>query len=277
MKIGFVADLFREQYLGGGECNDETLIKYLIQRGHSVEKIRCADFDEEKINSHDVFIVGNFIGLQEKYKITLQAKKYIIYEHDHKYLTTRDPSRFKDFLAPTNAIINRDFYKNAHAVVVLSQICKDVIEKNLDISNIHNIGCSLWTNDKFKLIESLIPDEKNKNYALLKSTNPVKGFQPAYAYCQKNNIEIDVIEPCFEKELLTRLSQYKVFVFFPQVLETFCRLAAEAKMLKCKLLTTPNMLGFYSEECYKLEGVELLQDLRSRRDNAFELFERLIK
>jgi hypothetical protein len=37
------------------------------------------------------------------------------------------------------------------------------------------------------------------------------------------------------------------------------------------------MLGFYSEECYKLEGVELLQDLRSRRDNAFELFERLIK
>jgi len=277
MKIGFVADIFREEYLGGGECNDETLIKYLSLQGHEIEKIRCSDVDDDKINSFDVFIVGNFINLQEKYKIALQTKKYIIYEHDHKYLTTRDPSRFKDFLAPKEAIINYDFYKNAHAVVVLSQICKDIMEKNLKISNIYNIGCSLWTNEKLNFIESLIPTEKTKKHALLKSTNPVKGFHFAQAYCKKNNIEFDAINPCSEKELLTHLSQYEVLVLFPQVLETFCRLAAEAKMLKCKLLTTPKMLGFYSEECYKLSGLELLKELKKRRDNAFDLFERLIK
>ena len=80
-----------------------------------------------------------------------------------------------------------------------------------------------------------------------------------------------------EHDLLKTLATYEVLVFFPQVLETFCRLAAEAKMLECKLLTTPKMLGFASETCYNLSGEALLNELKERRDKALALFLTLLE
>ena len=40
------------------------------------------------------------IKIIEKSKDFLAKLNYIIYEHDHKYLPTRNPSDYKDFLAP---------------------------------------------------------------------------------------------------------------------------------------------------------------------------------
>ena len=38
-------------------------------------------------------------------------------EHDHKYLTTRNPADFSYFHAPPEERINKDFYKNAKAIL----------------------------------------------------------------------------------------------------------------------------------------------------------------
>ncbi len=56
-------------------------------------------------------------------------KQIPIPEHDHKYVTTRDPSKFYSFQAPANKIVNKAFYENANCVVVLSEICKEVLFK----------------------------------------------------------------------------------------------------------------------------------------------------
>jgi glycosyltransferase involved in cell wall biosynthesis len=72
------------------------------------------------------------------------------------------------------------------------------------------------------------------------------------------------------------LASGKRLVFIPQVLETFCRTAAEAKMLNCKLITKPKMLGFSSESCFQLSGIELINDIRLRIKNALKLFEDLL-
>ena len=276
-KIAFIADIFKEQYVGGGESNDDVLIKYLSVSGYKVDKVQCKDMSRRVLDYHHTFIIGNFIQLSEEYKSKLSKKKYIVYEHDHKYLSTRDPSIFPNFVAPPPYIINQLFYQNAHAVVVLSKICKEIIQINLNLDNIHNIGCSLWTDEKLNYINSLLDTIKTKDYAIVGSSNPVKGFMQSVRYCNENNISFDVIQPCNEKELLKRLSLYKILVFFPQVLETFCRLTAEAKMLNCKLLTKKKMLGFASEKCFSLNGKELLDDITFRRNNAYELFLRLIQ
>ena len=278
MKIYFVADFFKEDLLGGAESNDSVLIDHLNSLGCNVTKLQCKALTEQIVNEKDVFfIISNFISLDKGLKLKLYDKQYIIYEHDHKYLSTRDPSRFKDFVAPREFIVNRDFYRHAYAVVVLSDICKDIIEKNLNIDNVYSIGCSLWSDDKLDVIEDLTNEPKNEKFAIIRSFNPIKNTLEAIQYCEKNNIVFDVIEPCEEHQLLAELSKYKGLVFFPKVLETFSRISAEAKMLNCKLLTKPKLLGFASEKIFNLSGKKLISAMRERKTKALKLFIDLIE
>ena len=136
MKIYFLSDFFKEDLLGGAESNDSVLINHLVKEGYTVEKTHCSEINDNIFEKNNYFIVSNFISLSEEHRAKLQKERYIIYEHDHKYVKTRDPSVFKEFKIPNNQIINYQFYKNAQAVVVLSKICKEVIEKNLSLNNV---------------------------------------------------------------------------------------------------------------------------------------------
>ena len=275
-KIFFIADFFKKDIIGGAESNDEVLIQYLSTE-YNVERVRCYDFDKKTLDKKNIFLISNFASLSPENKKLLENEYYIIYEHDHKYIKTRDPSLFKDFVVPNNQLANETFYQNAKAVVVLSNICQKIIAKNLHIDNVYNIGCSLWSDEKLDFIETLISQKKNEKFAIIGSENPIKNTYSAMEYCRKNNIDCDMIDPCPEKELLVKLSSYKGLVFFPGVLETFSRISAEAKMLNCQLLTKPKLLGFASEEIYKLSGLELLQQIRQRKKIALDLFSELIE
>lgn len=280
-RIVFIADFFRSDLLGGAECNDARLIEYLRSQGQEVEEITSSKVSENLIESFDneetVYLVSNFIGLSENSKKALMDKgSYIIYEHDHKYVKTRDPSRFKEFKAPKGQIINKEFYSKAKAVVVLSKICKEVLEKNIPTAKVFNIGCSLWSEERLKFLEQLSESEKTNEVAVLRSGNPIKGTAQAVSYCEKKNISYELVSSSDEKEFLTNLSKFEKLVYFPQVLETFCRLTAEAKMMNCKLVTKRKLLGFGSEDCYELSGKQLIQEIRVRNRKAFELFDNLI-
>ena len=135
----------------------------------------------------------------------------------------------------------------------------------------------MWSDAKLDFIDTLTEHSKNEKFAILASSNPIKNTFEAIEFCEKNKIDFDLIEPCGEKELLSKLSHYKGLVFFPKVLETFSRISAEVKMLNCNLITKPKMLGFASEEIYKLSGKELINEIRERKDNALELFIDLVE
>lgn len=282
-KIVFIADLFREDVLGGAECNDSVLIEHFESRGHKVVKVRSTEANASSLQPYDgpdtVYVVGNFIGLSEETKNMLMddRRSYIIYEHDHKYVKTRDPSRFKNFKAPPEQIINKDFYQNAKAVVVLSKVCKDVLKRNIPFAKVYNIGCSLWSEERLELLERLSTSEKTTEVAVLNSPNPTKGTRAAVNYCTKNQIKHEFIWSDKEEDFLQQLAQAKKLVYIPQVLETFCRLAAEAKMMNCKLITKPKMLGFASEECFELQGTELVDDIRNRIQKGLNLFSELVE
>ena len=49
------------------------------------------------------------MNLSEVSKKIIMSKKYIILEHDHKYVTTNDPSKFVNMIAPSRFIINKIF------------------------------------------------------------------------------------------------------------------------------------------------------------------------
>ena len=95
----FIADFFAHQLPGGGELNNKNLIDLLEKSGHKVNRINSQaalpKFIQEHCNSK--FIVGNFVGLPEASRTALADTHYIIYEHDHKYLKSRNPADFENF------------------------------------------------------------------------------------------------------------------------------------------------------------------------------------
>lgn len=275
--VAFLADFFSTDIVGGAELNDSVLLDGLASHGIEVIKLKTSDLTDEDVIKNDLFIVSNFVNLSERHKNMVMLKKYIIYEHDHKYVSNRNPAAFPNFKVPKNQLINVEFYRNAHAVVVLSEICKSVIEECLDIDNVINIGCSLWSNDKLDYISKIDTSNKKDKYCIINSPNPIKGTREAIVFCDKNNLDYELIGPLPEKELLEKLSQYEFFVFIPHVLETLSRVVVEAKMLGCKVLTSKKLIGAASEPWYDLVGTDLIRTIRNRVDAAINTFMDLLK
>jgi len=278
MKVALLQDFFENEIIGGAEKNDSVLLNYLS----SQKKVKASGVHTYKVESvlddYDFFVVSNFIRLPDTAKQYLMDKKnYIIYEHDHKYVANRNPGAFKNFIAPKNMIINRDFYDQAKKVFVLSKVCKEVIENNLQINNVHSIGCSLWSKDHLELIKQISHTSgKSNEYGILDSGNQVKGTLKAMEFCKNNDIVPTMVSSPDYVEFITRLSLCEKFIFFPQVLETFSRVCAEAKMLNCKVLTTPKLVGFFSEDYSHLSGDELNDKISENIDAALLRFKEVM-
>ena len=271
-QIVFISDLFQEDLIGGAELNDSVLIHFLESKGLEVLKLRSNKIKDEDILENDFFIVSNFVGLSEKHKILLQMKKYIIYEHDHKYVSTRDPSKFINFDIPEDKIINKKFYQNAHKVIVLSKICKQIIEKTLGIDNVISIGTSLWSEEKLSFIESLSTIEKTKEYCIVNSSNPIKGTREAKHYADSKGLNSELIGPLPPQKLLLEMAKYQNFIFVPKVLETLSRIVVEAKMLGCNVLTSKKLIGAAYEDWFQLQGQELINAIRQKVSDALNTF-----
>ena len=273
MKVLFVADFFREQLAGGGESNDNNLINFLNSNGVLVVKKNSSDITTSDVSQYEKIIIGNFILLSSAVREALcKAQNYIIYEHDHKYLTTRDPSKYNNFVIPANQRINVQFYERAQRVVVLSRICAQILKNTIPEATIHNIGCSLWSPETLGYISSLRGVTKNHDYCILKSSNPTKNYIKTREFCTSKGIKpLEIHNPDYY-EFLRLMSTAKSFIFLPTVLETFSRVCAEAKMLNLEVRTIKNLIGFYSEDYSNLQGSPLTDKILEKNQMAYEYF-----
>jgi len=269
--ITFIADFYAEEVAGGGELANEVLIRSLEKRGLSVGRVKSQQTTVSEIaQSDDFFIVANFIGLSEECRESLIEKDYAIFEHDHKYLKTRDPSPFPNYLATEDQIINKGFYQKAKAVFCQSNVHARVVSENLLIDNVINLGCSLWSDEHLKVLRDNLNTPKKKRKVVIASNNLIKGSMQAEAFCVKIKNDYDLIQPCTFDDLIPQLAQYESLVFFSQVLETFCRLAVEARILGCKLITNGNN-GCASENWFgELEGEQLLEFVIDRKQEIID-------
>jgi len=272
MKITFIADFYTDAIRGGGEIVNDILIDGLERRGCSITKLTSAQTSVKDIQflKDSVFIVANFVMLKPEVLRSLQGLKYIIFEHDHKYLKTRDPSPFRDYLAPQDQVINRDFYKNAIAVFCQSKVHAKVVRQNLHINNVVNLGCSLWSDDELNTLQKYSNSQKTNGCAVLLSSNKVKGQAQAEAFCQSKGINYQLIGSPNYEEFIKQLSSHNSIAFFSQVLESFCRLVVEARMVNCKLFTNGNN-GCVSEPWFRdYTGTQLIDFIRGRREDIID-------
>lgn len=277
MRFVFISDEFYHLGSKGGAetCNDE-LINKLKEKGHEVIPELSFFISPNEIDMYagSIFIVGNFLALSEVSKERLAKEKYFIYEHDHKYLLTRDPSPFENHLAPEDQIINRNFYKNSHFIVAQSSNHSNIIRKNLNLENIM-VGMNMWSKDHLQNLKDFVNFDKKFEYdaVIMEHIYPQKNFAGAKLFCRQEALTHLVIPYGTDhREYCQMLAQGEHLVFFPQVLETLSRVCVEANCLNVDLICNEN-ISYMKEDWSSLRGLELISYIEKRMEQTVEIFE----
>lgn len=278
-KIVFIADFFSNEIAGGGELNNQELIEILRERNTHVIEVKSNRLTPEFISecSNRVkFIVANFVMLSEESKTSLENdREYIIYEHDHKYMRSRNPANYDNFIAPKSEIINFSFYKNAKAVLCQSKFHADIVESNLKLDNIISLGGNLWSEDSLETMLSMSKIDKKPTCAIMSSTNWHKNTGDAIKLCNAKQWDYDIIPPCGYMEFLLRLGENEKFVFLPKTPETLSRIAVEARMMGLSVVTN-DMVGATKEDWFSFKGAELIKIMDNKRREIPDLVERVL-
>ncbi|MAG26395.1 hypothetical protein CMI47_12665 [Candidatus Pacearchaeota archaeon] len=82
---------------------------------------------------------------------------------------------------------------------------------------------------------------KNNKYLVLGSTSWIKGTDDAIEYCEKNDLEFEVIAGLSYEKMLDKLAKSKGLVYLPRGGDTCPRLVIEAKLLGCDLILNNNV------------------------------------
>jgi hypothetical protein len=281
MKIIFIADVFVEDGItGGGELNNDEFIKIALSRGIDVFKVNSRFVTPKFINENIEadFIVANFIHLSDESKNLLISKtNYAIYEHDHKYLDSRNPSVFENFKAPKKNIVNYEFYKSAKAIFCQSKFHSDIVKLNLELDNIHNLEGNIWPSNALNFMLDISKQDKEETYSIMQSNIPHKNTADAIRYCQYKKYPFQLIESSDYYDFLRKLGKNKYFVFFPKTPETLSRIVCEARMMGVSVIANES-IGAIHEPWFSKKGKELVDYMIAKRDEIPNtILEQLVK
>tara|TARA_R110002020_G_scaffold262166_6_gene476637 strand:- start:6942 stop:7781 length:840 start_codon:yes stop_codon:yes gene_type:complete len=263
--IVYVSDALLADLVGGGELNDHELCSELGKAGLDITKIRSFQVDLKDIDVNAFYIISNFIGLKKDVINEIKNKcNYLIYEHDHKYLSNRNPAEFKNYKAPDSMVVNKQFYKNAKAVFCQSSFHESIIKKNLELENLYNVSGNLWSLNSLQIMRILSKKQKNSCYSILNSGISHKNSKETVFYCEKKGYKYNLISSKNYQEFLSQLSNNDKFMFLPKTPETLSRVVVEARMMNIKVLTNKRVGASY-EPWFNLQGEELINLMTEKR------------
>ena len=265
----FISDFFVEQVLGGGELNDYEIYKTFLQKGLNTNRINSHSFSKQQLEKENFYVISNFINLKKDVKDSLKDYKYIIYEHDHKYIRSRNPALYKNFMAPKDQIINHDFYKNALAILCQSQFHADIVYKNLGLQNIINLSGNVWSIESLEFMRQVSKTEKINKISILNTKTSHKNTYGAINYCIQKKQEYGLISDSNYYSFLKKLGVNKKFIFLPKTPETLSRICVEARMMNMSVIVN-GLVGASKEEWYTLKGEELIDYMIQKREKIVE-------
>jgi len=268
MNIIYVSDFFSEAVSGGAELNDEELINLLISKGNKVKKYRSLELSKKIVqeNYQNNFIISNFSLIDEQVIKEIYNTNYIIYEHDHKYLANRDPTRCLKFKCNDSLIVNKTFYEKAKKVLCQSKMHKNILDLNLEIYNTINLSGNLWKISDLKFMEELSKIEKNDKFSILDSTNYIKNTIGCIEFCKNHNYNYELIKSNNYQEFLSLLSKNKNFCFLPKCFETFSRVVLEAKMMGINVYSN-KLIGASHEDWFNEPYQKIIEIMHEKRED----------
>lgn len=266
MKFVLISDYLPDEVLGGCEINNAELAIALRDKGHTVFEKKAAFISQKHISSNPSFcyIISNFIELSPSAREELKKCSYVIYEHDHKYLRSRNPADFEGFKAPPSDIINLDFYRQAHTVFCQTEFHTNIVRENTQLNNVVNLGGNFWSEKSLEVMEKISDQKKKNRVSILQSAILHKNTIDAVRYCQYKDRAYDLVSSNNYYSFLTALGANSEFVFFPKTPETLSRVVCEARMMNMEV-TTNDLVGATKEPWFSLRGKELIKHMREHK------------
>jgi hypothetical protein len=274
-KVIFIADAFAHQHTGGAELHDAVVIDFFKQQDLLHEIKNTMEISTTYVSEHKdkIWFISNFVALKNVCKALLAKEcEYYIYEHDYKFSKVRNPIGFPDFLCPKGDLMNLNFYAAAKKVICLSKMHREIFDKNLNLDNIENINCSMWSDKQLELFRRLQKPHKNGKFAVIKTGNPTKRMPQTIEFCRGRNIPFDLIASQNYEEFINILSNYNGLAFMTGHPEPTPRVAIEAKMLNCKFLAPKKLISVAHEDYFHLTGLDMIEEVRKMRDEALNKF-----
>lgn len=262
---------FEKNIPRGAELEDSALLALLNKE---IVQLLCTELTI--IDSSAFYIISNFVTLSDNIKNKLtQTKNYIIFEHDHKYVQTRNPFSYStDGIVPEHDKININFYRSAQKVICITDWHEQQIKLNTE-ANTTNIHGGIWTYNELDRLALLSETKKNNYYCIFWSR--FKNPDEARAYAHSNNLKYRILNSMPDRDMfLNVLSMHKGLIFFPRIPETGSRLIIESKMLGLEVHTNKNS-GAANEYWFNLDGKDLINLFKNTLlPNTKKLFEEFL-
>ena len=93
-----------------------------------------------------------------------------------------------------------------------------------------------------------------------------KGTKKAIYYCNKNNIDYELVADVNPINFLKKLGVHGTLVFFPETPETLSRIVVEARMMGMSTKTTKN-IGAIHEDWFHKKGAALIEHMKNKKKN----------
>lgn len=204
--------------------------------------------------------------LSEDAKETLMGQKFCHVAHDFLFTGSRIPNMFPDCLVPEEHKLNVDFLQAAQTLFMQSSLQEGIFRKN-GFNNLSNLDGNLWTAAEISEMLNFYPRGKNGRAAIIAGDH--KGEPGSVEWCKHLNLSFDIIPSMVYSKFLKTLSDYSVYVFHPLILESFCRVLIEAKVMGVTPLTT-DACGAVHSDLWQYNGPELGEKLNEKREEIIE-------
>lgn len=278
-KVLLISDeVYSEIKNGGAESNNNEIIKILNASGIKCDFIKTHDFNNifNLSTNYDLYIVSNFYFISEEAKNFLYTKKYIITEHDYKFVRERNPCLFQNLTVPQDRIIHADFYKNAKFVLVQSGFQKQVFGRSIKLDNIINFSGNLWPDETLDLISSLSKTPKNGKAAIIGEDDyGIKGRDISIQFCNKVHLKHELLPKTDHHSFLKNLSKYSTYVFFPRSPETLSRVCIEARLMGLSVITTDYTAAVH-ENFFDYESNKMIEYIKNKPKEILKLITDLL-
>ena len=252
-QIIFVADMFKEDFVGGAELTTEALIESCPLK---VFKLHTRDINLELLEQgyQKYWIFGNFAALDINLIPTITANiQYSILEYDYKFCRYRSPEKHELAEKKPCDCNNQEHGKMISAFMYGAKSIWWMSEKQQEryhsmfpfLAEGESTVLSSVFNEPFflavKLLQEKYGDTPRKGWLVLGSTSWIKGTEEAENWCKENNKDYQVILGWPYEKVLEEMAQAEGFVYLPPGGDTCPRMVIEAKLLGCELKINKNV------------------------------------
>ena len=242
----FVADAFKEHYVGGAELTTAAIMSGCLLPNFKILSHNLSPSEMEQ-HKDKFWIFGNFNNLSEQSMLyAIKNLSYCVVEYDYKFCKFRSPGKHIAAESECNCENSRKgklvsvFIARSKVNFWMSQAQKEAYRSTFPFIQ-GEVLSSVFSNDTLDFIESLDVSSKNDNWIILNSNSWIKGASDSTQYAKNKGLPYELVWDLDYKSFLKKLASSRGLIFLPRSGDTCPRLVIEAKLLGCELILNNNV------------------------------------